>query len=259
MDNKENFKFLFLDESEISRAKNGWNYFMICGLIVDSAELINLERFLIGICKETKINRLKDLKKSMTIKREEKIDITEKISDFLEKISSRILVAILGDYSLKKLKIIKKSTNKNDYNTEKYFECLQFIIERFFLELKDLNSNGLIFFESFSREKELILQDKLYNFIISEELRWVYSGKSEGKFIDHIYPTIVFLPGKNCKILEISDLIAGAVNDALRNSNIEDLNIEMLPEKSPYLKHYWKLFRKNPEGKVRGWGLKIWF
>jgi len=264
MDKKENFKFLFLDESEISRAKNGWNYFMICGLIVGSAELINLEKFLINICEETKINRLKDLRKSRTIKikKEEKINITVKISDFLEKISSRILVAILGDYSLKELEITK---NKNGKNVEKYFECLRFIIERFFLDLKESSSNGLIVFESFSKKEENNLQKKLYNFILNGELQWIYSiGKAryirtEGKFADCIYPVVIFLPGKSCKILEIPDLIAGAVNDALRNSNIEDLNIEMLPEKSPYLKHYWKLFRKNPEGKVRGWGLKIWF
>jgi hypothetical protein len=269
MNKKENFKFLFLDESEILKAKNGWNYFMICGLIVDSAELINLEKFLINICEETKINRLKDLRKSNKFQKKEKLSITEKIANFLEEISSKILVAILGNYSLKKLEIIRENLNKNGKNgnnTGKYIECLQFIIERFFLELKNSNSNGFIFFESFSKEKEHILQEKLYNFIMNEELRWIYSGKSEGKFIEYIYPTVVFLPGKSCKILEIPDLIAGAVNEAMKNRNMENFNfkkdiemfIERLPENSSYLKYYWKLFCKNSSGKTAGWGLKIW-
>jgi len=253
MNKIKGFKILFLDESEILKSKNNWNYFMISGLIIDYTGIINLEKFLIEILKKESFNSLKDLRNKKELTKEKRLGITKQICDFLKHISSKIIVAILGDYSLKEFR-----KTKNNQNIMKYFECLCFILERFFLELKNSNSYGLIIFDSFSRKYEINLQEKVYKFILENEFSW-YGMKSEGKYINYIYPTIIFTSDKNCKILEISDLISGAINEALKNSNIENLDIESLNQKGNYLKYYWDLFRKSPEGKVNGWGIKIWF
>lgn len=240
-------KFIFIDESEKQRKKNRY-FFILCGLIIDERGIFGIEEIVRNLKENYNLKNLKDLK-SRKIEKQNKLKISENISNLLKENRSVILSTILGSITLQEIKNVENS----------YFNALTFMIERFFLRLKKEDGKGMIIHDSIEKNVEGSLRKKLYKFITSEEL--LMGTKSMGRFISRIYPSILFSNDEYSEILQVTDLIATSLNSAVWNclEKTSKLSTEQLPEYNIYLKIYWPLFDRNPRGKVDGWGIKVWW
>jgi len=256
--NNAKLNFLFLDESGRYENKNLWNYFIICGIIINGEEILSCENDLSEVAKKHEVDSLKQFRKNKKFNLDEKIKITEEIFQILQKHKVKVLSSVIKDY------YVQKSVKKE----ESYFNALEFLIERFFLELKNENSIGVVIADSFNTKEEKKLKNKFYEYISKEALKWVYSGRIEGFYKERIFPYLIFTEDSFCKILQVSDLIAAALNGAIKKEiarikkeNKADIliNVENLNQYNPFLSLYWPLFARSPEGKIGGWGIKIWF
>lgn len=104
------------------------------------------------------------------------------------------------------------------------------------------------------------IQDEFYKIIATGKV--TFHITEAGKYREKIYPEIAIADDKHSHILQVTDLIAVSLNHAFREkfkANGQSFDLEKLPENNKYLSAYWPLFKKDPQGKVAGWGIKVWW
>jgi len=241
-------RFLFIDETDKQKNKNNKYFFVLCGLVISGDNLISVTTDLNQIKEKYKLKTLKDARKTK-LKRDTKIEITKEIYDSLKKNKAEIRSAFIGNISLRNIETV------NDV----YFGALTFLIERYFLTLKENNDTGIVVFDSVDKKLENKLRKKFFEYILNEKLVWVVSGRVEGYYKDRIFPSIFFSNDEHSAVLQATDLIATSLNSAIwADFQKGTLDVENLMAKNEYLKIYWPLFVKNSTGKISGWGIKIW-
>lgn len=240
-------KFLFVDETIRSGRSR---YFLgLCGIVVDKSNLFQLNDAIADLKKEYEINNLKELRTvSFELKRQSTEDLF-RILDFNEVI---VISAIIGQYTIGN---IYNQTGGARAEAEIRSTAFIFIAERFVFHLRRQQTikKGYIVFDSLNPDIEKIIREESYNFI------------SRRNYKHTIYPSIAFSNDEHSEILQASDLIALALNNAIYNSirrnemSLNGLNVENLPNENPFLEKYWPLFERNiHNNKVEGWGVKIW-
>lgn len=240
-------KIIFIDESERQTNKNNY-FFALCGLIIDCKDVIEIEEKLRKLKENYKLTNLKELK-SKTFDKKEKIQISKEIFDIIEEGNSTILSAILGSIALRDEKTLKN----------RHFDAITFIVERFYMRLQRENENGIVIHDSIEKTEERELRENFYKFIDSEKV--ILMGKDKGNLKTRIYPSILFSNDGHSEILQATDLIATSLNSAVWKclESESELDIENLFNYNFYLKTYWPLFDKSYEGKINGWGIKVWW
>ncbi|MEM0332985.1 MAG: DUF3800 domain-containing protein [Candidatus Aenigmatarchaeota archaeon] len=245
----KNIEFLFIDESERQKTNRENNIFSLCGLMVSGRSLLNLENELNQLKENLKLNNLKMLRGNYD--KSFKIDATNKIKNILQSNKIKIISSVLIG-TLNKNKFDKK-------HEDLYFAALSFIIERFHLHLRNKDRYGIVIFDSVAQNIEKKLRKRFYEYV-SKEVQKLY-GEVVGHYKTRIYPSIFFTNDEFSTILQVTDLISAALNNACWKSLEEDkkLDVDKLPTKNKYLEIYWPLFKRSPNNKVEGWGIKIWY
>lgn len=239
--------FIFIDESKKQDSKYNKELFALTGLVVNNANLINLENELREFKNKYDILHLKELRAQRS--KEEKLNRTNEIVQILRNNDVKIISALLGKETLKSKKKIEDS----------YFDTLTFIIERFFLHLKKERRTGLIIHDSVPKDLEKDIQSKIYMHILQSEV--IMYGSSKGFLKDRIHSAILFSNDGHCELLQVSDLISAALNHAaitcLRSNKY--IAVSSLYEYNEFLKVYWPLFVTSSNGEISGWGIKLWW
>lgn len=242
-------EILFIDESEYNK-KSKKDCLILAGLSVQDKYLLELEEGIRDIKERNYLNNLKELRTTREIKTDKKIEITKEITNVLEKSKASLNSIIFGD--------LEKNYEKN------YFGSITFIIERFFLKIKEKNQIGLIICDSLPPKISLKVSKECSDYYLKECNIYV-KGEDRGRLKDKIYPALFFQDDKYSNILQIVDLVCTSLQCAVREFNesnkegrIKD-NEDLLKDFSPYIECYWKFFDKNPwTGSVSGWGIKTW-
>lgn len=257
-------KILFIDETEKQKANQGKNFFILVGMMVNSDKILKLHNDLKSIIDNYNLENFKLLRKEKSITKETKIKITSEIVNILSKENIIILASILGDISLNEIKEI----------SQKYIKGIKFLIERFFIELGRINDVGLLVMDTISRKASIKIRDELYEFLSKEKLkilkqnykegriRWLTKIIEKGSYKERIFPELYFSDDKYNNILGVTDLIAACLQKAFNKAydiHKERIDLEKLYEFNNYLKVYWSLFKRDEKGKVRGWGIKLWW
>lgn len=253
-------KLLFIDESEKARDRSlsekirDEKFFVLCGLIINADSIICIENEVKELKDKYGLTNLKDLR-SMNKNDKRKSEILEGISTILDESKSRILSTILGSDALR------------DYKKaiDNHFGAFTFMCERFHFVLLKNKEKGIIHDSLGSLEKDL--RDKIHDFITTEPHRYIsYNGIEDlGRYRDDIYPSILFTEDEYSEIIQIADLISNSLRNATKKflqekkslPNKDD--IEQLYNYNYILKRYWSFFDKSREGKVNGWGIKVWY
>ena len=240
-------KIMFIDESTKQENRNNKYFFIQLGIMINKESILPLEEDLRKIKDKYQMTNFKSLRKN---KKEEKIECTSEICKTLLNHNASVLSTVLGAVALKDINNISDS----------YFGAITFLIERFFMNLKNESRTGLIIHDSLERSLELNLRKKVHQYVLEEEL--LLHGKSKGRYKDRIYPAILFSDDAYSEILQVSDLISLSLHSAIFKclKSGEGLVVENLPKYNGFLKLYWPLFIKDPRNaKAEGWGVKIWW
>jgi len=240
-------KIIFVDESYKQTGRYNRYYFVLCGLIVDSNNLLSIEHELAPIRQKYKLANLKELRKS---DKETRLAVSEEIFNILNKYGSRIIASCIGSTTLEKAKA----------QADRYKWGLSFLIERFYLYLYKNKDNGLVIFDSIDKGTEKELRKWFYNEVLTYNVEMFDAPK--GKLIDRIYPAILFSDDKYTNILQAVDLVGWSLNSAIwhaiRDRSIGvSWNINSLYTKNPFLEIYWPLFLSRGS-RVEGYGIKWW-
>ena len=238
----EKLKIIFIEET--SKTKNNKCFLCLCGVIVDSSEVISLENELQKFKEKFNYSDFKDFRKpdnqSIKLRR------TEYLKKILDKYNVNIISSVIQENSLNNIKI----KYKQDFEGHQRYYDLRFILERFSFHLKRRNQTGLVIFDSLDNKIKNTMENLFYKDIISSNQ------------LNNIFPSILFSKDEYSNILQISDLIGVSLNNAIYNSikNYSKNNVDELPNFNPYLKIYWDLFAwTNRTNSVKGWGLKVWY
>lgn len=142
-----------------------------------------------------------------------------------------------------------------------YLESIAFMIDRFFINLNMSKDVGWVVHDSVEgSEKKFKEGFKNY---VTTQIFSLPTWKPGYKISDRIYPCLSFFEDENCGLLQCSDLIALALNNAIwkdpKKLFEHDLNIENLKKNNEFLGIYWDLFARNKKGEVDGAGIKIWY
>jgi hypothetical protein len=239
-------KFLFVDESERQKSKTSREFFFLCGLIVPEASVMGLSSKLLHIASDHKLKSLKDLRGK--VPRERKMKITSEVFDTLCSHQTQVICTALGRQALR----------KEGRLSECYLDALEFMLERFFIQLQKDNDWGLIIFDNVNADVEREFIGKTYEIISTQPQRM--RGTVRGYFRDRIYPQVLLGDDAYSPILQAADLIALSLNSAFYRGKVDQrFDLERLAEHNEYLAVYWPLFVKSPEVKVAGWGIKVWW
>ncbi len=256
-------KFLFIDESERQKMGTHKYSFCLCGLMIDYTSLIDAILALGNIKNNYDMTSFKDVRGKLA--RGKKREITEKIAGTLRGHKCIVLSSILGDIALGKVDEVDNC----------YFDAMCFLIERFFINLQLENAQGILVFDELDEKKKKKLKRKIFEYITMEPQKM--RGKIKGYYRSRIFPEVLFSNDEFNVLLQVTDLIATSLNQAIwqkikevRKRRLtrgevrchlgEIVEIEELPKYSPYLEIYWPLFIKNPRnGTVSGWGIKAWW
>jgi len=241
-------KLIFIDESK--KQENSKNKFFLIqlGLVIDKDNLQKVEKEIEGLKQKWRIENLKKIREPPYTK-ETKLKFTRELSNILESNNVKVISSVLGDIALRNIRKIENS----------YFEAIKFVLERFFINLNKEGKSGIIIHDEVDKETENELKEKVYNLISKEEFKCRIVSKP---YIDRIYPALMFSNDKHSNILQTSDLIALSLHNAIWKNwnNIKKpfFDSNKLPENNEFLKLYWNLFMKDPNGSVDGWGIKFW-
>jgi hypothetical protein len=241
-------KILFVDETDRQRSSDDKYYFMLCGLILDSDALVLIMNELKSVTEKYKITNLKVTRGK--IDKNKKIKMTEEIAYIFKKYDVKILSICLGGYTLKNTK----------EPPDRYLGALDFLLERFFIRMNQKNEIGIVILDSVNPKLQNKLKDKYYEHVQKSSASWASSGKIIGYYKDRLFSDLLFSDDKYNILLQVTDLVAVALNNAMWKSFEEgDFNIDKLYSKNEYLNLYWPFFAKNPDTKkVDGWGIKFW-
>jgi len=237
-------KIIFVDESYKQTGRYNRYYFILCGLIIDSNNILGIEHELALVSQKYKFANFKELRKS---NEETKLAVSEEIFKILNKYGSRIIASCIGSTTLEKAKA----------QADRYEWGLSFLIERFYLYLDKNKDNGLVIFDSIDKSTEKEIRKWFYNEVLTYDVEMFDTPK--GKLIDRIYPAILFSDDKYTNILQAIDLIGWSLNSAIWHA-IQDRSIwtiNSLYIKNPFLEIYWPLFLSGGS-RVEGYGIKWW-
>jgi hypothetical protein len=230
------------------------------GSIVNIKNLFNTENELKETATEYGIKTLKDLRDTSNLRKEVKVKATDKLASIMEKYEIQVISCILSYRNFK----ISGSKNENPIispQLEKdYEEALTFLVERFYLFLKRNQLNGIIIFDEFKGKKDF--EKSVYNFLSGKKSLIEYLPTSKRDYSGVIYPSILWANDQYSAILQLTDLVLSSLHGAYRKYLIEkDVipdNLEELQNYNIYLKKYFKFFQRSKDGKVDGWGIKLW-
>lgn len=237
----DSLKIIFIDET--TKTKNNKCFLCLCGLIVDSSEVINLETELRLFKKKYGYENFKDFREPFD--RNIKLKQTKEIKNILTKYDVNIISSVIQENSLNTIRLNNKN---NSEAVQRYFDLL-FILERFSFHLNRRKKTGLVIFDSLDHKIENTIEELFYEEIISS------------KKLKNIFSSILFSKDEYSNILQISDLIGVSLNNAIYNSikKFSKINVDELPNFNHYLEIYWDLFEINKRtSSVEGWGLKVW-
>ncbi len=230
---------MFVDESKYTQKKTS-SFFLLVGVIVKDKYIFDIETSIRELKQRYNLKNLKSLK---GVDKKTKIEATEGIKRILKETDIKIVSAVIK--------------NKGQ-NLDNYFKSYFFMIERFFFNVRD--DYGIIIHDCLDNPKlEKRLQNKINQHILSNEVS--FGDRSVGRLLDTIYPSILFIPDEHSEFIQIADLVATALGNAIwkclnKNGRI---HIEKLFEYNEYLEKYWDLFVKRPQdNKINGWGIKVW-
>ena len=237
----DSLKIIFIDET--SKTKNNKCFLCLCGLIVDSSEVINLENELRLFKKKYGYENFKDFREPYN--KEIKLKQTNEIKNILIKYDVNIISSVIQENSLNTIRL----NNKNNSEAFQRYYDLVFILERFSFHLNRRKKTGFVIFDSLDNKIENTIEILFYEQITSS------------KKFKNIFSSILFSKDDYSNILQISDLIGVSLNNAIYNSikKFSKINVDELPNFNPYLGIYWDLFEINKRtNSVEGWGLKVW-
>lgn len=241
-------KIFFIDET--SRQKDTQlkrEYFVLCGLMIDSEDLTKIDSELDDIKNLYKLSNFKETRKT-GLNEKVKLEITNKIVEILREHKAEVRAIYLGEYTMSKEREI----------SDTYFGALDFLIERLFLSLKNQNSSGMIIMDSMNHKTEMSLKKKYFKHIKENGQVWITSNKID-PYKKRICPWLIFSDDETNSFIQVVDLIAVALNSAIWTSiSSDDFSVSKLPDRNKFLKAYWPLFVRSPQGNIGGWGIKIW-
>lgn len=236
--------FCFIDESENKVTPD--YYLILLGVLVSSEYLFELSFEIKNLKDELEIENLKELRDTKRFKREDKLDATRRLTEKLEKYDVRFISVAEFPNRLKK--------DSPEYRKRQlYYGAIWLLAERSTIYAKRRG------------EKWLLIADMLKYNEIKEKIRSEMRMMGEAfniKMKDYLFETPFFVEDELCNFIQVADLVALALNHALRNYLQEKnhpIDVENLYRFSPYLSCYWPLFDRSPEQKVDGWGIKIWW
>lgn len=241
-------KLFFIDETGRQGSGGKDKFFFLCGLIVDSNSLIKLNTDLNQIAQNKSITNFKDIRSGVS--NNKSASVHKEIAEALKKAGNKNVIRSI---------IFGESTLRNSQSkTENYTGALSFLIERFYLQLKQDNEVGLMFFDSCDKKLESNIKRWFYKFVSTEENKM--NLKRNGFYRERIYPELIFCNDRYNLVLQITDVIASCLNYAVTKSFKESksIDIQNLNRKSKYLQEYWPLFARSSFGEVGGWGIKFW-
>ena len=242
-------KIMFIDESIKQKGTGNTAFFVLCGLVVDTADLIDLEHNIIDIRKKYNLDNLKGLRKS---DKETKISVSKDITDLYKNCNGRIISSCIGSRSLRDI----------EGSVIRYEKVLFFLIERFYLYLKANDDNGIVIFDTIDKETEKKVRKWFFKYISKEKV-YTY-GTVKGNLADRIYPSLFFADDNFSNILQTTDLIALSLNagiwHAIKKSKESGgtWTIDDLHKYNEFLSIYWPLFHNNGNKRVNGYGIKWW-
>lgn len=241
-------KLFFIDETDRQRdTQLKRTYFVLCGLMIDSEDLIKADTEFDDIKNQHNLKNLKDTRKK-GLSKKERLEITNKVFGVLKKYKAEVRAIYLGEYTMKAEREI----------SDTYFGALDFLIERLFLTLKKKDSSGLIVMDNLNKKTEAILKKKYFQHIREGGQVWITSGRVD-PYKNRICPWLIFSEDDCNTFLQVTDLIAASLNSAIWESiGSDNFSLAKLPEKNKFLDIYWPLFVRSPKGTVGGWGIKIW-
>jgi hypothetical protein len=256
--------FCFVDESDkdIERQdKLKVHYFILAGVLIHSDSLFDLSFKLEEFKERYNIENFKDTRKDKGQKFKNNEDLIKELIETLDK------------YSVKMLSIIEVLNPKQKYDEsvreKMYYDAVSFLAERVTLHCFHKKEKWLFIADSVSYKDDLLKELKVK---IKEEIR--EKGRAFSLPIkDYLFETPFFVKDELSNFVQIADLVASAVNGAwkdyldtyLDNYGMDFVNNNATLRKdvddlinSKFLKLFWPLFLKSPDGKIGGWGLKIW-
>ncbi len=239
-------KLFFIDESKKQQNKRKKLFFAQLGLMVDVVQVLSLEKEIIKLKKRYSVESLKDLRKRVSP--DIKLQSTKALYGLLNKHKVKLLAAVLGSRYLEAQQHMENA----------YFDGLFFLTERFFIHLRKEDKVGLIVHDQIDGV-ESNLRKQMYSHI-TEQYFTMYGDLIE-PFLDRIYPSIFFAKDDFSHILQVTDLIATAFQNAIWEMMKKNKSIDAnrFCDYNKYLKIYWPLFVKNNQSNVDGWGIKVWW
>ncbi len=245
---------MFIDESDKQKSSENSNelFFSLTGVIIDSDNLISLENDIFDFKSELKekyqLESLKELRRTLKIRKEDKLQATKKIVSILTKHNLKVISIVI---SHPERKTSKKAVADN------YLSAISFIVERFYLHIKKQKTTGIIIHDSLSDSKVEKLVSDSYNKNI---LTKCFFDEKSKLFKKKIYPLLFFANDVHSNLLQVSDLISSSmINAYYEYLKTDNKKINEICDCNIYLKEYWDLYEKNPKnGEVDGWGIKIW-
>jgi len=242
-------KIMFIDESKKVELKKR-KFFLLLGVVIDSEKMFGIESELRSLRNKYELANLSKLKTNH-LDIETKKDICKEFARILKESNSFVLSIILGSITMK---------NTNNFE-DCYLEAIGFMVDRFFLNLNISKDFGWVVHDSVEGSEKSFREGfkKYVNTQIFSLPKWKYGYKIS----DRIHPCLSFFEDENCGVLQCSDLIALALNNAIwkdvKKLLEHDLNVENLKDKNDFIGIYWDLFAKNKNGEVNGAGIKIWY
>lgn len=246
--------YLFVDESYDK------NCFILLGCIVNTIELLNLEKALEDVAKKYEIKNLRHLR-SKNLSKNIKIDATKSLTNVMEKYNVQIISCILS-YRNIKFSIEDKHLRIKPFELKKdYEESLSFLIERFYKFLIKNQSSGIVIFDQFTIERDL--KESIKNFLEGKKVLVNCLPTTKRYYSKVIYPSIFFTDDEYSLVLQLTDLILLSLHNGYEKcinekKQVTKNDIEELWRYNEFLKEYFKFFQKDKNGKVSGWGIKVW-
>lgn len=228
-------ELLFIDESESSRER--YPCFVLLGVIVDSKNLVPLEKQIHQIKRAHDIENLKELRRGTRFNADERFGISKELYESIKNLDIRLQSSILGPCS---------TLAGPDYGMG-----LKFIIERFNYHLRH-DKIGAIILDSNSLAKARTIRKEAYEFII-------------GRKMGGVYAPVFFCEDEFSNIIQLADLCAAGLRNAcIRMLNDLEHSAQLKGREDElfgydrYLPLYWDYFRRKVGSGVSGAGIKYW-
>jgi hypothetical protein len=244
----------FIDESYDE------NCFILLGCIVNSEWIFDIEKNINDIVEEYKLKNLKDnLRGNLRI--ETKLNITKKLVSLMKGYNVQIIASILSYRNIEVLEKNGKLEFKPNQLNKDYKESFTFLVERFYKFLEKNNSRGIIIFDAFNMSKEL--RNSIKSFLEGKIALIDYLPTTRRNYYKFIYPALFLTHDEHSLILQATDLVSFSLHKGYKKcledkKKVSQNDIEELWKYNMFLKEYFDLFQRSENGKISGWGIKLW-